>query len=138
MTLTMMNISAHSSETPLYSTSSSTCDATAKYAKVTTPVVAMPTERMRAPRAYESAKLHEQHRPRERRSCLDDLAVPGQQLHERPLRPVVHVARRVAEVTQVRAAGHVERAPQRLARHRDQQVARRDARHLGDRVLGVG
>src|SRR5918999_390046 len=119
-------MTAHSSEMPLYSTSSSTCEAMAKYAKVTTPVVAIPIERMRAPRPYESAKPHEQHRPRERRARLDDLAVPGQQLHERPLRPVVHVAGRVAEVAQVRAAGHVQRAPQRLARHGDEQVPRRD------------
>src|ERR671916_3238545 len=110
MTLTMMNISDHSSETPLYSTSSRTCDATAKYANVTTPVVAMPIERMRAPRPYESAKPHEQHRPRERRARLHDLAVPGQELHERPLRPVVQVPGRVAQVAQVGAAGHVERA----------------------------
>src|SRR5688500_20070147 len=110
MTLTMMNISDHSSEMPLYSTSSSTCDATAKYAKVTTPVVAMPTERIRAPRPYDSVNPHEQHRPRERRARLDDLAVRGQQLHERPLRPVVQVAGRVAEVAQVRATGHVQRA----------------------------
>src|ERR671937_675776 len=30
------------------------------------------------------------------------------------------------------------RAPQRLARDRDQQPALRDARHLGDGVLGIG
>jgi hypothetical protein len=51
---------------------------------------------------------------------------------------VVEVPGRVAEVLQVRAPGHVERAPQRLARDRDEQPAPRHAGHLLDRVHGVG
>ena len=43
---------------------------------------------------------------------------------KRPLRPVVDVAGRVAEVLPVGAAGHVRHAPQRLARDRDEQLAR--------------
>ena len=46
---------------------------------------------------------------------------------------------RVAEVAQVRAAGHVQRAPERLARHGDEHVpafATRD--HLGERSPRVG
>ena len=39
---------------------------------------------------------------------------------------------------QVGAAGHVEPAPQRLARHRDEQPALGHARHLGHRVRRVG
>ena len=48
--------------------------------------------------------------------CRDEHA------RERALGPVVHVAGRVAERAPVRAAGHVQPAPQRLARHRDQQA----------------
>jgi hypothetical protein len=51
---------------------------------------------------------------------------------------VVHVPGGVAEVLPVRAAGHVQPAPQRLARHRDEQRALGHAGHLGHRVLGVG
>src|SRR5688500_2477260 len=142
MTDATMKTIAHSSEIPPYSSGSSTWLAIAKNANVTSPVVAMPIERIRAPRPYEDPEAlldtHEQHRPRERRPCLHDLTVPGQELHEAALGPVVQMARGVPEVLPVRAAGHVQPAPQRLARHRDEQPARRDARHLGDRVLGIG
>ena len=58
---------------------------------------------------------------------------------EAALGPVVHVPGRVAEILHVRAARHVEPAPERLARDRDQQVAAAGAaRHLRHRVLGVG
>ena len=50
MTETVTNSTDHSSAICLYSTSSSTYDATEKYANVTSPVVAIPIERMRAPR----------------------------------------------------------------------------------------
>jgi hypothetical protein len=45
------NSTDHSSEIAPYSAAGSTCDATAKYANVNRPVDAMPTDRMRAPRA---------------------------------------------------------------------------------------
>src|SRR5688500_6963698 len=141
MTDATMKTIAHSSEIPPYSSGSSTWLAIAKNANVTSPVVAMPIERIRAPRPYEDPEAlldtHEQHRPGERRPCLHDLTVPGQELHEAALGPVVQVTRGVPEVLPVRAAGHVEAAPQRLARHRDEQVPARHARHLGDGVLRV-
>ena len=52
------------------------------------------------------------------------------QLHETPPGPVVEVPGGVAEVLQVGAAGHVQPAPQRLARHAEHQRTRCDARHL--------
>ncbi len=61
-----------------------------------------------------------------------------EQLDEAALGPVVEVAGRVAELLDVRPARHVQAAPQRLARHRHEQVAARDARHLGDRVRRIG
>ena len=48
---TITNITDHSSATDEYCAAGSTCEATAKYAKVTTPVVAIPIERILAPRA---------------------------------------------------------------------------------------
>jgi hypothetical protein len=45
-----MKSTDHSSETPAYWSSPSTWEATEKYANVTTPVVAIPRERIRAPR----------------------------------------------------------------------------------------
>jgi hypothetical protein len=51
---------------------------------------------------------------------------------------VVQVPGRVAQVLDVRAAGHVQAAPQRLARHGDEQVLGGHAGHLGDRVRRVG
>ena len=65
-----------------------------------------------------------QHGPGEGRAGLLDRAVAREQRHEPALGPVVHVSGRVAEVAPVRAARHVEPAPERLARHRDQQVPR--------------
>src|SRR5919108_5972306 len=144
----------HSSEIAPYAALGSTWLATAKYANVNSPVDAMPIDRTRAPRAYASGcgapavssaalgvlttQADEQHRPGERRPRLHDLSVARQQRDERALGPVVHVPGRVAEVLPVRAAGHVQRAPQRFARHRHEQPALGHAGHLGDRVLGVG
>src|SRR5919108_799771 len=129
------NSTDHRSEIAPYAAPGSTCEATAKYAKVNRPVDAMPTDSTRAPRAYPSVdgadaaeppsaaagavavsatQPDEQHGPRERRARLDDLAVAAEQRDERALGPVVQVPGRVAEVAQVRAARHVERAPQRL------------------------
>src|SRR3954470_16329567 len=112
----------------------------------------MPIDRIRAPRAYPSAaagaaapegpagggagetgaveealatQADQEHGPRERRARLDDLAVALEQRDERALGPVVQVPGRVAEVAQVRAAGHVQRPPHRLARHRHEQPALR-------------
>ena len=62
-------------------------------------------------------------------------AVARQQRDEPALGPVVHVAGRVAEVAPVGAARHVQPAPERLARDRDEQVAARHARHLRQRRL---
>src|SRR3954471_15765687 len=156
------NSTDHSSEIAPYAALGRTCEATAKYAKVNRPVDAIPIDRPRArsrpprrspPRRWDLpgetterspcqptalAQAYEEHRPRERRARLDDLAVAREQRHERALRPVVEVAGRVAEVAQVRAAGHVQRTPQRRARDRHEQPPRRHARHLGKRVLGVG
>ena len=61
-----------------------------------------------------------------------------EQRDERALGPVVDVPGGVAEVLDVGAARDVEPAPQRLARHRDEQPALGHARHLRDRVRGVG
>src|SRR3954463_13203299 len=124
----------------------------------------MPIDRIRAPRAYPSAaavaaapggpagggagetgaveealatQADQEHGPRERRARLDDLAVALEQRDERALGPVVEGAGGVAEVAQVGAARHVERAPQRLARDGHEQPSRRDPCHLRDRVLGV-
>ena len=94
--------------------------------------------RFACPSCSGDVTANEQHRPRERRARLDDLAVAAEQLHERALGPVVQVPGGVPEVLQVGAAGHVQPAPQRLARDADQQVPGGDAGHLGDRVLGVG
>ena len=44
------------------------------------------------------------------------------------------MSRRVARRRPVGAARHVQHAPQRLARHRHEQVAARAARHLGERA----
>ena len=86
-----------------------------------------------------TADTHEQHRPRERRACLDDLAVPGQQLHEAALGPVVQVARACCP----RSFQYAPRAmfsPRHSGSRgtRDEQVPDGDARHLGDGVLGIG
>ena len=51
MTEMTTNSTAHSSEIAPYSSASSTWLATAKYAKVKTPVDAIPIDRIRAPRA---------------------------------------------------------------------------------------
>src|SRR5487761_1867877 len=65
----------------------------------------------------------EQHRPGERRANLEHRAVATEQADERPLGEVVDVARGVAELADIGAAGDVQRAPQRLARNRHQEVA---------------
>ena len=57
---------------------------------------------------------------------------------ERAPRPVVQMPGRVAKRRPVGAARHVEHSPQRLAGDRHEQVALGAARHLGERVLGVG
>src|SRR3954454_9476914 len=97
------------------------------------PVTPIPTDRIAAPRRYErdwvapaasaegcasvwSAEAAKHHRPRERRADLLDCPVAREHRDEAPLRPVVDVAWRVAEVLQVGAARHVQPAPQRLAR----------------------
>src|SRR5690349_7513385 len=111
MTEMTTNNTDHSSEIEQYSWLPSTWLATAKYANVKTPVAAIPTARIRAPRASPSgrapagslaAKAHEQHRPGERRARLDHAAVARQQRHEAALGPVVEVPGRVAEVLPVR------------------------------------
>ena len=50
MTDTITNMIDHSSEIRVYWSGVSACAASAKYANVTTPVVAMPIDRIRAPR----------------------------------------------------------------------------------------
>ena len=50
MTEVITNMIAQTSEMRLYSTSLSAWAASAKYANVTIPVVAIPTDRIRAPR----------------------------------------------------------------------------------------
>src|ERR1039458_3505724 len=89
-------------------------------------------------RAGPGLEPDKQHRPRERRAHLGNLAVAPQQLHERPPGPVVQMPGCVAELRPVRAAGHVQHPPQRLARDRHEQVALSAARHLAQRVLGGG
>src|SRR3954453_21109891 len=126
-----------------YSRLVSSCEASEKYACVTSAVAAIPTPATRAPRAYELAPLagfvdtDEQHGPWERRADLLHGAVLREQRLEAHLRPVVHVAGRVAERLPVRAARHVHHPPDRLARHRHEQAALGHARHLGEGLLGL-
>src|SRR3954464_6583784 len=100
------NITDQSRSIRLADSASRTCEATEKYANVKSPVVAMPIERMRAPRPEPGASScssiarsrvasdpDKQHRPRERRAGLDDRPVARQQLDERALRPVVEMPR---------------------------------------------
>src|SRR3954471_25042829 len=100
---------------PPYSRLPSVCDASEKYACVTSAVAAIPTPATRSPRAYEEllapVNSNEQHRPGERRPHLLDRPVLRQERLEADLRPVVHVARRVAERPHVRAARHVHHPP---------------------------
>src|SRR3954452_5424049 len=141
MTEMTTNITDHSRSMFLAATSPTTSDVTEKYANVKSPVVAIPTLRMRAPRPYPEPpplEADKQHGPRERGASLHDRPVARQQRDEAPLGPVVQVPGRVAEVLPVRPARHVQPAPQRLARDRDEQVPRGHARHLGDGVRGVG
>src|SRR3954452_15841746 len=128
---------------PPYSRLDSSCEASEKYACVTSAVAAIPTPATRAPRAYDRlavralVNLHEQHGPGERRADLLHRAVLREERLEAHLRPVVHVAGRVAERLPVRAARHVHHAPDWLARHRHEQPALCDARHLVQRLLGL-
>src|SRR4051794_31684696 len=123
---------------PPYSRLVSSCEASEKYACVTSAVAAIPTPATRAPRAYDDlavVNLHKQHRPRERRADLLHRAVLREQRFEAHLRPVVHVAGRIAERLPVRAARHVDHPPDRLARHRHEQPALRHTPHLLERLL---
>src|ERR1044071_3756866 len=133
------------SEMCVYWAAVSACAASAKYANVTSPVSAMPIDRIRAPRPYDdrggatlTLEADKQHGPRERRARLHDVAVAGQQRDEAALGPVVRGPGGVAELLEVRPARHVQPPPEGLARHRDEQMAVGDARHLGDRVRRVG
>src|SRR3954447_16023740 len=128
---------------PPYSRLVSSCDASEKYACVTSAVAAIPMPATRAPRAYEPELLagvnaHEEHRPREWRPHFLHRPVLREQRLEADLRPVVDVAGRVAERLPVRAAGHVDHPPDRLARDGDEQVALGHARHLRERLLRLG
>src|SRR4051812_42072813 len=126
---------------PPYWRLDNSCEASEKYACVTSAVAAIPMPATRAPRAYEllaAVNSHEQHGPRKRRPDLLDLPVLREQRPEADLRPVVHVAGRVAERPPVRAPRHVHNAPDRLARPRPEQPARGDAGHLRERLLGLG
>src|SRR3954467_9420013 len=128
---------------PPYSRLVSSCDASEKYACVTSAVAAIPTPATRAPRAYDDlaalalVNLHEEHRPGKRGPDLLHGAVLREQRLEAHLRPVVHVAGRVAERLPVRAARHVHHPPDRLPRHRHEQPALGHARHLGEGLLGL-
>src|SRR4051812_46396799 len=126
---------------PPYSRLVSSCDASEKYACVTSAVAAIPTPATRAPRAYDDLAVFDtdqEHGPRERGADLLYRAVLREQRLEAHLRPVVHVAGRIAERLPVRAARHVDHAPDRLARHGHEQPALGDARHLVQRLLGLG
>src|SRR3954447_11579742 len=126
---------------PPYSRLVSSCEASEKYACVTSAVAAIPTPATRAPRAYDRlavralVNLHEQHGPWERRADLLHRAVLREERLEAHLRPVVHVAGRVAERLPVRAARHVHHPPDRLAWHRHEQPALGHARHLVQSLL---
>src|SRR5918995_379660 len=76
-----------------------------------------------------------QHGPGEGRAGLLHHAVAREERDEPALGPAIHVAGGVAEVAPVRAARHVEAAPERLARNGDEQVASRHPGHLGERGL---
>src|SRR3954452_19322686 len=136
MTEMTTNSTAHSSEIAPYSAAGRTWLATAKYAKVNTPVDAIPIDRIRAPWPYPSAagadrtavaglatQPDEQHGPGERRARLDELAVARREGREGLPGPVVDVPRRVAQRAHVRAPRQVQRAPQGLARRRHEQPA---------------
>src|ERR687886_1608818 len=151
MTEMTTNSTDQSTEIAPYSAAGRTWLATAKYAKVNSPVEAIPIDRMRAPRPYPgraggertatvglATQPDEQHGPGQRRAVLDDVAMARRQGRERAPRPVVHVPRCVAERAHVRAAGQVQRPPQRLPGRRDEHPAPRDPRHLGQRALRVG
>src|SRR5919206_2790822 len=151
MTEMTTNSTAQSTEIAPYSAAGRTWLATAKYAKVNSPVEAIPIDRMRAPRPYPvraggertaavglATQPDEQHGPGQRRAGLDDVAVARRQRGERAPRPVVDVPRRVAQRAHVGAARQVQRPPQRLPRRRHEQPAPRDARHPGQRALRVG
>src|SRR3954454_12191534 len=109
---------------PPYSWLPSLCDASEKYACVTSAVAAIPTPATRAPRAYDEPEpelaavdTDQEHGPGERRAHLLHRPVLREQRLEADLRPVVHVPGRVAERLPVRAARHVHHPPDRLARH---------------------
>src|SRR4051812_45053455 len=124
-----------------YSASGSAWLASEKYANVIRPVAPIPTDRTAAPRPYDEPERldpDKQHGPGEGRASLLDRAVAREQRHEPALGPVVHVSGRVAEAAPVGAARHVEPAPQRLARNRDEQMPARHARHLRQRGLRLG
>ena len=95
------------------------------------------TESGAPPGLRASTHPHQQHRPREWRARLDDLAVAGQQAHESAPRPVVDVARRVARFAQICPPGDIRRPPERFAWNRHQQVAAGDPSHLGEGQLRV-
>src|SRR5438309_4765992 len=138
------NMTDHSRSMRFAEPSPRTWLAIEKYANVSSPVEAIPIDRMRAPLPYErlagageTLEADKQHRPGERRAHVRHLAVAREQPHERAPRPVVEMARRVAQRGPVRPAGHVQHPPQRLARHGHEQVTLRAASHLRERVLGV-
>src|SRR5262245_56464160 len=70
----------HSSEMPLYSTSLRLWLASEKYANVTRPVVAMPTERIDAPRPYEAFAFADTLR-RLRAPCYGDVTFTSSIVH---------------------------------------------------------
>jgi hypothetical protein len=103
------NITAHKTSTRLADTSPNTWLAIEKYANVSRPVEAIPTDRMLAPRPYEERcallapgralglwrgsaavagrwlEADKQHRPGERRAYPDEFAVAREQANERAL-----------------------------------------------------
>src|SRR3954470_9867855 len=113
---------------PPYCDRVSACDASAKNAKVTSPVAPKPMLTTAALRPYPAgppsplagsgralggADGDKDHGPREGLPALLHLPVVLQQGAEPHVRPVVHVPWRVAEVAEVRAPRHVEHAPER-------------------------
>ena len=140
MTEVIRNTAAHSTRDALVVAALSACEASEKYAKVKSPVTrsrprgsarrarTSASRRVRRLAAGRCSSPHGDGRAawstgtasaprRPRRGCAE-------QRHEAALGPVVQVAGRVAEVPQVGAAGHVQPAPERLARDGDEQGPR--------------
>src|SRR3954463_10605035 len=127
---TITKRTAHSRLTPAYSSSLRTCEATEKYAKVTRPVVAIPIDRIVAPRPYFFVEELRAGRAASSRGTASASRRPGRAWRAARRRSAWtsgSVPGGVAPVLDVAAAGHVQRAPERFAGNRDEQVALRAA-----------